>query len=277
METASPLSSTVDHSSVYSRSTPAKPSAFSRLHREGRGSSEVQRLSDCFRRPAGNLAGAGVFDAASTVGSNEAAPNAATAAMRPKASRRVMPRDESVMVSAFQAGGGQWDGWAHVGRHGLSDAQQLAIECRIGFRGDEIVERVIRHLDDVIADEDRAFLRAYQRVLQAALPFEHSPARVIVLRELAEDRAEVDLPVAQRAEAPRAIDPALVTAVHAGATIGAELGILHVKGADAFVIDVDEGQIVHLLQDHMAGVVEDVRARVVIHRIEETLERGAIV
>src|SRR6185312_8636507 len=132
-------------------------------------------------------------------------------------------------------------------------------------------------LDDVLADEGCAFLRALLGVLDAALPFQHGPARVAVLGELAEDRAEVDLAVAQRTEAAGAIDPALVAAIDTGAAVGTELGVLHVEGADALVIEIDEGEVVQLLQHHVAGGVEDVGARMLVHRIEKTLEGGAVV
>src|ERR1700754_377797 len=47
--------------------------------------------------------------------------------------------------------------------------------------------------------------------------------------------------------------------------------------ADPFVIDVDELQVVHLLQNHVAGVEKDGGARVVPHRLEKALEGGAVV
>ena len=43
------------------------------------------------------------------------------------------------------------------------------------------------------------------------------------------------------------------------------------------MIDVDEGEIVELLQHEVAGVVEDVRARVIVDRVEEALEGHAVV
>src|SRR5690606_40324001 len=66
----------------------------------------------------------------------------------------------------------------------------------------------------------RALARAVLRVLQAALPLQHRPAPEVVLRELREDRLEIDLPVAERAEAAGTVDPVLVAAIHAAARIG---------------------------------------------------------
>ena len=93
-----------------------------------------------------------------------------------------------------------------------------------------------------------------------------------MLRQFREDGAEVDLPIAQRTEAPGPIDPILVAAVHTLPPVGAELGVLDVEGLDARVVDVDEGQVVELLQHEVARVVKDARARVVVHCGEESFE-----
>ena len=68
-----------------------------------------------------------------------------------------------------------------------------------------------------LLDESAPFASAVLRMLQAAFPFEHGPGIVIVLRELGEDRAEIDLSVAERTETAGAVDPALVTAIDADA------------------------------------------------------------
>ena len=46
---------------------------------------------------------------------------------------------------------------------------------------------------------------------------------------------------------------------------------------DAFVVDVDERQVVQLLQDEVAWVVENVGAGVVLHFLQEPLEGHAVV
>ena len=125
-------------------------------------------------------------------------------------------------------------------------------------------------------DERRALGRAVLGMLQRALPFEHRPAVVVVLRQLGEDAAEIDLPVAQRAEAAGPVDPALITRVDALAAGRIELGVLDVERLDALVIDVDEGQIVELLQQEVRRVVVDVAALVAADRVEEHLEGGAV-
>ena len=56
-----------------------------------------------------------------------------------------------------------------------------------------------------------------------------------------------------------AIDPVLIPAVDAGARVRPELRVLHVEGTDPRVIGVDEGEIVELLQDEVAGIVEQLQ------------------
>src|SRR5690606_31794264 len=111
--------------------------------------------------------------------------------------------------------------------------QHAAQRLPVGAAAGEIVERVFGDADDVVADEGRAFARAVLRVLQAALPLHDGPAGEVVPGQAGEDRLEVDLAVAQRTEAPGAVDPVLVAAVHAAARVGAVLGVLDVEHADA--------------------------------------------
>src|SRR5437016_7098300 len=131
--------------------------------------------------------------------------------------------------------------------------------------------------DDVIGDELRPFAGTVLRVLEAALPLEHRPAGVVVLRELREDRLEVHLTVAQGTEPAGAIDPRLEPAIHALAASWIELGVLDVKHANAVMIDVDVLEIVELLQHEVTGIVQQVAALVSAHAIEEHLERHPVV
>src|SRR3546814_10911253 len=64
---------------------------------------------------------------------------------------------------------------------------------------------------------------------------------------------EIDLPVAQRAEAAGAVDPVLKPAIDPRTSGGVEFGVLDVEHADPLVINVDELQIVECLQHIMAG------------------------
>src|SRR5262245_54695733 len=114
----------------------------------------------------------------------------------------------------------------------LSNAQHAPVGREVRTAGGEVVERALRDLDDVIADEDRTFARTLLGILDAAFPLQHRPALEAVLRELGEDAAEVDLAVAQRAEASRAVDPGLEPAIDAGAPVRVQLGVLHVEHLD---------------------------------------------
>src|SRR5208337_2497268 len=71
----------------------------------------------------------------------------------------------------------------------------------------EIVERLLGDADDVLRDELGALARPVFRVLETALPFQHRPGGIAVLRHLGENAGKIDLPVAERTEAPRPFDP----------------------------------------------------------------------
>ena len=49
------------------------------------------------------------------------------------------------------------------------------------------------------------------------------------------------------------------------------------KGPDALVVDVQEGEIVQRLQDEMRGIVEDVGARMIANLRQEALEGRSVV
>ena len=126
-------------------------------------------------------------------------------------------------------------------------------------------------------DKGGAFAGAVFRMFEAALPFENSPAFEIVCGELAENGFEVDLSVAQGAEAARAVDPGLVAAIDALAAGGIEFGVLDMEHADAFVIDVDIFEVVEALQDEVRRVIEQAGAGMVIRMMKEGLVGDAVV
>ena len=66
-------------------------------------------------------------------------------------------------------------------------------------------------------DELRSFASAILRMLQAAFPLQHGPGIIVVLCELGEDRAEIDLSVSKRPEPARAVNPVLISAIDADA------------------------------------------------------------
>src|SRR6478672_2495094 len=90
-----------------------------------------------------------------------------------------------------------------------SNAEHGAVGRRIGVSLDEIVERPLRHPDDVVADETGALGGAVLGVFQAAFPLQHGPAVEVVAGQLGEDALEIDLSVTGRAEAAGATDPRL--------------------------------------------------------------------
>src|SRR5947207_11138646 len=91
----------------------------------------------------------------------------------------------------------------------LGQAEHLAVRKIIGACSGKIIEGALGHADDVTLDELRAFARAILRVLERALPLQHSPAVEIMGCKLGEDAAEIDLSVAQRTEPPCPVHPAL--------------------------------------------------------------------
>src|SRR5208337_4425388 len=127
-----------------------------------------------------------------------------------------------------------------------------------------------------MTDELGALARAVLRVLQAAFPFEDGPRRIAVLRHFGKNAAEVDLAVAERAEAPRPLDPRRIARIDALPPGRIELGILDVERLDPLVVDVDEFEIIELLQHEVRRIVVDRAALVALDRVEEALECRAV-
>ena len=143
--------------------------------------------------------------------------------------------------------------------------------------GGKVVEGALGDADDVALDQRRALGRPLLGMLQRAFPFEHGPAVEVVARELGEDAGEIDLAVAGRAEAPGPVHPALVAGIDALLAGRIELGVLDVEHPDPLVVEIDVLQVVELLQHEVARIVEQVRARVVVHALEEHLVGDAVV
>src|SRR6478609_631743 len=148
-----------------------------------------------------------------------------------------------------------------VSRTSSAYPQQRTIGGKVDAAGGEIIEGPRGDIDQVAGNEGRSFRRSLLGILDAAFPFEHGPAVEIMLRQLREDRPEIDLAVAEGTEPPGTLRPGLKAGIDALPAARIELGVLHMEHADALVIDVDERQVVELLQQEMAGVVEDVAAR----------------
>src|SRR3569833_2492445 len=157
------------------------------------------------------------------------------------------------------------------------ESENFAIGRKVSARRSKIVERLLGHIDDVRRDKRRALRGALLRRLDGALPLEHGPAVESILAQLREDRREIDLPIAQRAKAASAVHPALEAAIDALPAGRIELRVLDVEHPDSVVVNVDVVEIVELLQDEVARVVEQVRARVVLHPLEEHFVGDAVV
>src|SRR5271166_725236 len=140
----------------------------------------------------------------------------------------------------------------------------------------EIVERLLGDADDVLRDELGALAPPVFRVLETALPFQHRPGGIAVLRHLGENAGKIDLPVAERTEAPRPFDPRRIARVDALPPGRIELGVLDVERLDPLVVDVDELEVVELLQHEVRRIVVDRAALVALDRVEEALERCSV-
>src|SRR5690348_8250967 len=87
--------------------------------------------------------------------------------------------------------------------------EDLAVRRAVGAGGGEVVEGPLGDADDVARNERRPLGSALLGMLQRAFPFEHGPAVEVVAGKGGEDRREVHLAVAGRAEAPCPLHPRL--------------------------------------------------------------------
>jgi hypothetical protein len=156
-------------------------------------------------------------------------------------------------------------------------SQNFAYGLLIGAGTSEVVERTLRRFDDMPLDKRRALSCPLFTALDAALPFENRPSGEIVLGEFREYRLKIHLPVAQRTKPAGAFGPRLVAAIDTLLARGTKLCVLYMEHLDAGVIKIYELEIVELLQQKMAGVVEQVAARVLPNAIQKHFERRSIV
>src|SRR3990167_5115471 len=103
----------------------------------------------------------------------------------------------------------------------------------------KVVKGLVRHLDQMARDERSALGCSLGGGFQETLPFHHRPAPVAVLSEPGEDGREIHLTIAKAAEAPRPLGPRRVAGIDTLPTIGAEFGILDMKGRDTVVIEIN--------------------------------------
>src|ERR1700680_430746 len=140
----------------------------------------------------------------------------------------------------------------------------------------EIVKGPGRHINEHTANKFGPLARALHRILDAAFPFKHGPARETMLRQLREDALEVDLSIAYTAEAPGAIFPVLIATIDPRPGRGMILGILDVESANMVFIAVQVADVVQALQDEVGGVVQDMHARVIAGCRQEAFEGDAV-
>ncbi|VFS41209.1 Uncharacterised protein [Serratia liquefaciens] len=126
------------------------------------------------------------------------------------------------------------------------------------------------------ADKLAALARAGLTILQAAL---HSstaqPAKSYSVSLLNTPLKSICPSPGERKRRP--LLPGLVSTVDAIAPVAAKFGVLDVKRFNTRMIDIDIGQVVHLLQMQVARVIEHIAARMVIHQRKKTLKGHAIV
>src|ERR1035437_1580988 len=159
----------------------------------------------------------------------------------------------------------------------LSQAKRPSIGLSVRRTLGKTVKRPVGHADNMVANKLRSFRSALFRMLDAALPLQNCPAGIVILSQLAENLFEIDLSVAKRAEPARPVNPTLIAAVDSRSPVRPELGIFHMESPHAFVVDVEESQVIHLLQDHVARVVEDGSARMPANHIQKPLKGSAVV
>ena len=126
-------------------------------------------------------------------------------------------------------------------------------------------------------DKGRAFGRPLLATFYTAFPFEHCPSLETILGELRKNGFEVDLAVSQRAEAPGSICPGLIPTVNALPSGWTKFRIFYVEHLYAAVVKIDELEVIELLQDEMAGVIQHVAARVMLNTIQKNFKSDAVV
>src|SRR5207344_3244562 len=80
----------------------------------------------------------------------------------------------------------------------------------------------------------------------------------------------------ERTKTAGALQPRLIATVDALLASGTKFRVLHMKHLEARVVEIDELQVVELLQNKMAGIVEHVAAGMLANTIEKHFEGSAI-
>src|SRR5258708_26407412 len=115
---------------------------------------------------------------------------------------------------------------------GSGDAEDPAVARAVGSGAGEIVERLRRNVDQHGPNKWSALGGPLPAVFVAALPLEDSPGLVAGGGKASEDLFEVDLSIAEAAEAARALLPIHVATVDTRTSGRPEFRVLHVKRLD---------------------------------------------
>src|SRR5450755_1374614 len=113
-------------------------------------------------------------------------------------------------------------------------------------------------------------------MFEAAFPFEYGPSSKIVLCKFAKDGFEIHLSVTERTKPAGTVDPALVSAVYSLFSGRIEFRVFHMEHPDSFVIIINIGEVVELLQNKMRGIIEQAGARMVSYFFQESFIRNSI-
>ena len=130
----------------------------------------------------------------------------------------------------------------------LVKSKNSPVQIRIRISTGKIIKGLLCRADNMLRDIGCALGSTILRVFQTALPLQHGPALIIIFCQGGKNTGEIDLAIARGTEAPRPVYPVLIAAVDAASAIGTKLRVFHMKGLDAFVINVDKSEIIQLLQ-----------------------------
>ena len=97
----------------------------------------------------------------------------------------------------------------------------------------------------------------------ATFPFHNGPNIAAVLGEFCKDGFKIDLPITRRAVTTCAVAPVAIAPKSPFFPVGFKFRVFYVKSLDEFVVMVNIGEVVQLLQYKMARVIEDIHPFVV--------------
>jgi hypothetical protein len=145
---------------------------------------------------------------------------------------------------------------------------------RAGFC--EIIESMLCGVNNVSGYERRTFSRSLFAALDTTLPFENRPAGEVILRKLRKNGGEIHLAITKRSETARPRNPGLIPAINSLPPARPELCVFHMKHFYSTVIDINEFEIIKLLENEMAGIVQNIAAFVPSNSLQKHIEAYAV-